>query len=896
MIFGSWFSEEYSPEEAKALEGLKKLYLTVLETEPNKPDIFSLNNGFPKETLVDSRLLSLPSGEAIDNSDAKGNYFANSEYFTSTIESYLKKRNRRIFGGGKKGDMLALALKEWIHWANNRLPRLKYDNDSLKELINRKKYLTRLITGNYFTFSSFIRREVTKFDTFSNINTILNSCIQICKEEEKKQSVRENLSKTRAICVGILNSSLRICCLMCDENAHEIAFIPPNFMAHSRDTSGTISHLEWNMYERILNTENGKILKEVIYLSGLSALGFPEAVSSMTTSTYFDDKLKSINLGTESLKVVNHPWQKDDIDKRLLAFQNLGEIIIEFSDILKILNLTYDIVGGRGDQWVSEPAKIDFENLLLDIESTLQNLILRFTSFMQDQVQARIIYNRYVSSNWNSNFSTILTLIESIEKNAESIKEAFEDTKRIISNYPMSSNVLNEKEILFINRMRQRKGLEPIPTSSVPNNPPENSTEIVETNLPINALLAGLDSLRIPILDLGNGSFSIDSAKYKENYSALNDTSWNTSKYYQHWACNFVTEHLEFFKNHHIILNQLKSAVRDKDFAKVDAIESALNKNFRDTITTINNEKPQWKFKYYIIPVAIGWPFHIKAINFARSLTTDLENKFLHSMNFIKKCKNTINSSIPTGNSNNNSVIDLPLPTMARQMQDVLVTSEAKVKQATTISIIEKNSHQFLTSVLAVSNILPQIIIPSSILEEEKVESNDSTASQTIGQLMQWNEDIHSLYFSWKSNNFEKEVEFFTNTTSAENSLKHLLVLYKSSDLDTQEMFIDSVFTLYRELCSSLRKPVLTTIPYKNSLDQIKLLSCFLNVIMNSTSEDFTQSMEAFNAACKNTFDNKNVRTALSLNYSSHGLLRTTKPTAIVTKSGYVEPSLTNSR
>jgi hypothetical protein len=206
--FTGWLSDKYSSKQAEQLKQIKDLYMIELGAT-TEPDIFILENGYPKAKYSDHGILSIQQGRANDNRVGVGNFFGNSKFFMAAIEDYLKSRNKRFIGGGKKGDVLALVLIEWLNWANNDLPQLKYDKDSLALLEKRKNYLSKICKGEYFSRATFYRRAITKFDTFHKLQAILDGCIQICKEEEKKQSVRDYLNKCREVFVGLLQDLLR---------------------------------------------------------------------------------------------------------------------------------------------------------------------------------------------------------------------------------------------------------------------------------------------------------------------------------------------------------------------------------------------------------------------------------------------------------------------------------------------------------------------------------------------------------------------------------------------------------------------------------------------------------------------------------------------------------------
>jgi hypothetical protein len=172
-------SEKYSSSDAEKLTAIRKLYMVELNAK-TEPEHLSLDEqGYPKKKYI-TNIGSINIGIASDNRSGPGQYFASSKLFVGTIGTYLDARYKRTIGSGKKGDVLALVLIEWLDWANNHLPMLDYDNDSLKILEARKRYLSKLISNAYFRHSSYWRRGTTKFDTLIKLQNVLDGCIETC--------------------------------------------------------------------------------------------------------------------------------------------------------------------------------------------------------------------------------------------------------------------------------------------------------------------------------------------------------------------------------------------------------------------------------------------------------------------------------------------------------------------------------------------------------------------------------------------------------------------------------------------------------------------------------------------------------------------------------------------
>jgi hypothetical protein len=896
----SWLSDKYTGKEAEKLDSIKKLYMVELNAKA-EPEVLTLDDkGFPKKKYTDVGVTSNRIGRASDNRVGTGNYFANSKPFMGTIEIYLKARQRRSVGAGKKGDVLALVLIEWLDWANDDLPKLGYDKDSLILLEARKKYLSKLIADDYFRHSDWWRRGTTKFDTLIKLQSLLDGCIEICKQEEKKQSVREYLSKCREIGVSTLRECLTILYLLCDEKAHLNYFLPVNYISHDKGIYGKVSNDEWNIYERVSNTENGRVLKDIIQFGGLDSPGFPKA--TQYSSQYYDEKLKALASSWKKSDVVNFPWNNDDqtsITNQIASFQALGESVLDFTAILKILDLAYDVVGGKGDEWASRPAKELFLYALKDFEKSLKNLVERFSKFLTNQDALRGEYNHVNSvsphKQWNPNFTLISNSIEEIQKNGSAIEKSTEAVENIIEQFPISSELLAAKEKRFSDEVKRRQGLE-IPTSpSIPERPIDSNSfsqnppniDLLSNSLSyLNQLLSEINNFRFPIRKSLKGFVIIDKPGLKEfkddtqMYANMFPNGWGIDNY-DNWANGFLTQHKDFFVNYHTILDQLKLAIQKKDINDIVALQDNLSKIFNEISLKIDNEKPQWKFKYGFIPVRLGSPFNRLARKFAITLSHELNANFESVSAFISKIEASLKAfpAIETEEkSDESSSFQLAnaVKILGVSLQSSIAKSEQLIKQ------LEDKRLKQQTVIINPHPIAELEETKISISEESAISTSSNDLSLSINQdsesiadeMMSWIESVYSIYTNWQKSDYFGDIKFFENPLAVELALDKILQNRELIDSDAREILVDSIFTLYKELGSCLKKSLLASPENKAKFEQVNLLVNFLKVVMEFNPEDLRHSKENLKRVCSDTFNRQAARISLSQTYQSHGLLK----------------------
>jgi hypothetical protein len=855
--FKSWSSDVYSDKEIKSLEKIRALYIEELGSVV--PGILTLTEeNKPTGNYSKADILAAQNGRVFANRGATGNFFAYPQYFIGTIHDYLKEKHQRYFGAGRKGDILTLVFLELKEWAEKELPKLSYDKNTLVQLQKRKNYLTRLIQEDFFSHGMFQRR-ITKFNALIKLNIILDGFIAICEGEMKRESIRENLSKCRESCVGILRKSLDICYYSCDVDARENTFVPEIYVNQS---TRHVSIKEREIYNRISKSENGEILKVISILSGLSIPGFPIFENITNTSKYYDDKFDPIYLDwTNSSQV--YPWQNGK--HSIIAFQRLGAVILKLTDVLRILDLSRDIVSGLGDYWVSQPAKMDFLELLKELELSLQVLKIEFSSFLQCHDDPRTNYNQEMRINgdkgWNPSFTIMKNLLGNVEESIKSVTGFIDNMREIIKDYPIRSVELGAKEIVFVNQMRRRKGLEPIVVHPAqdPNHPSPNH----QSNFQVDSV----EELKFTI------SKSTDCFIFMATPDLLKNSIKKPDSFYDNWAHNFLTHHQDLLLAHNQIIADLQLAIKNNDTPNIKLLDIALQANLADLISNLQAEKPQWRFKYFVIPVSLGWPFHRKAGKFAELLTNELVNKLAQSIQTIQRYSE-ISSSFANSNNDINRALD---------------------NQASIISINITRGQNFVDSMLDLLTSNKQQSPRSDVGIESKHSANTECKSEPVITLTTWRREVHAAYFAWVENENNASFEFFPAKEITESTLNRLIELLNSADVQKREIFISSIFSLYQDINSSICDIEPNTSKNIESLEQLKLLSKFLKVMMDSQTVDINQSIGEFMVVVKRTFDSKKARIAQCHNYSSQGLLRPPNiPKNDDTGSSNVSVSLSN--
>jgi hypothetical protein len=866
---GDWLSDRYSSKQVEQLNIIKDIYMIELGAT-SEPDIFILENGYPKAKYDDDSIFSVPQASANDNQTGAGNYGGNSKYFISAIEGYLKNHNKRFFGRGKKVDVIALVLIEWLNWASYELPLLNYDSASSGLLEKRKNYLSKICVSELFSRATFYRRALTRFDTFHKLQAILDGCIQICKQEEKKQSVRDYLGKCRKVFIKLLQDSVSIFYLTCDEQAHNDTFSPIHFIDHGINTYGKISNNQYQAYSRISLTENGRMLKDVINLTGLKTLLSPEwDVKSEDTSKiseYYDANGKSLSVNTGTQPVVFFPWHDDIVSARrnLTTWQAIGEALIDFSVKINIVNVSYDIVGGRGDNWVSQPAKKSFLDLLLIVDTSLQELIFKFAEYLKTENNRRNIYHKAnrlkPNAGWKVNFYKMMTIIEEINQDGSLIHHLTVQIRNIINQYPVASQALAAQELTFFNMMRRLKGLDPLPKPEVTSTISESAPLTANTLQSFDIKLKEIKQLRLKIAANKKGMIHFSKPGLNKFKTDVLTATLDTRTSIQ-WANEFLTVHKHFFIKYNAILNKLMLAIAKKDFHYLGLLQIELTKSFSEILEKINQEKPQWRFKYSIIPVSAGWPFHRQGRQFANLLYQELATTFQNVSKFISKTTYELEAEEKIERLRENQSASLIL------LADSIKQTNYKALQT---------SHQLIARHIASEagkkqNVSEFLAAVTEQKAEAAVSDDDNSIQSLIDNLVKWSNSAYEKYSAWMKSKYLTDIEFFTNESDTLASLLNVTEVLdelrifdeKNAGSNLAETARDVLRTLCKQLDAvPVRVPEIDN--RMGNLEQVGLMRDFLIICLEGNLSESGQLKSNFKENCKIIFNEKRNRAAQS--------------------------------
>jgi hypothetical protein len=301
----------------------------------------------------------------------------------------------------------------------------------------------------------------------------------------------------------------------------------------------------------------------------------------------------------------------------------------------------------------------------------------------------------------------------------------------------------------------------------------------------------------------------------------------------------------EFFDQYNAILNKTALASQSKDINTINSLSHSMKALFPRLTSTIQHEKPQWRFKYFIIPVTMGWPFHREARAFAANLIRELDETYKRSLEFVSVSKDSIVANLQS----EASVASSSRASIERQMATETKSCEESEKNVT--SSIQK------------------LTVPEAELLEAKEFMEDDMLDRCLRCLVKWSEDASASQVE----NYINSLELLTTKELAETTLADMLKIVAEEDEKTSEAFKVTAFNLSQLLEILLLNPLLKSAKHNNTFDQINLLSTLLQVVMNAKSEDFSYSKNKFDRLCKLTFDRKNARTELRAGYSSHGFL-----------------------
>jgi hypothetical protein len=331
--------------------------------------------------------------------------------------------------------------------------------------------------------------------------------------------------------------------------------------------------------------------------------------------------------------------------------------------------------------------------------------------------------------------------------------------------------------------------------------------------------------------------------KFKDNvnhFTTISQNTWEIGDSYKYWAKGFLTHHNDFFVEYDEILNQTLMASKAKNVLDLELQTNLLNTTYSKLLSALESEKPKWRFKYFIIPVAVGRPFHSEAREFAESLSNELESRLEQTKEFISNRIDSIESSARSRDS-----IQYQLAHEARRVEGgnaLLARAEQDLPGHS-----EDESKEELINPL-VNNIRPLDI---------------------------WIKNAKAIYTYWGLNRYSTTLKFVNNKNVALTHLDEVLSHLNAASDEEKFLFLFIVNDMYGELSTlCLNDPMLHAPEHKSNLDQIILLRKFLQVIIHSQTEDFSQRKGEFEDCCNTIFNSVNDRVISSVGYSNHGLLR----------------------
>jgi hypothetical protein len=717
--------------------------------------------------------------------------------------------------------------------------------------------------------------------------------------------------------VGIIKESLTTLYLLSDKKAHINYFFAENFMNHGQQTYGNIANDEWNIYQRIRESENGRILNDTILLGGLNTVGFPQQTQPIY-SQYYNEKLLAKKYPWKESDIIEFPWNQNGKDFLILqieTFQQLGERVLDFNSILKILDLAYDVVGGKGDRWASKPAKELLLVALSDLDATLQKLVDCFIAFIDLQNRSRHKYNHKNSINpqedWNANFTLISQAIEEIDKYKNSVKSSIEAVGNVIRKFPISSDILDTKEKQFSQEVRKRQGIEfpdiaedliPEESSSAASSSADMGSSLGKVETWINEI----NNLRFPITSTLNGFLIIDKPGLKifkddeKKFKVLFSKGWGISNY-NNWANGFVTYHQKFFNDFHETLDQLKLSISSKDINNIQTQQTHLNAIFTQISNELDKERPMWKFKYGIFPIRLGRPFNRRAASFANLFKTELETTYVSMNSLIGKLILALKSE--TADNSQKESEESDYLTLMKTIQSLSLSTSQSIKNTTQLIAQWNEKKARKTEVQhALSTTLAELEECTPSVEESKVSSsNSSNTSSSLGistsvaptDMMVWIEGMYSQYLKWQGQGYQGDIQFFIDTASALKTLDVMVENRNSIDPDVREILLDPIFTLYKELNFCIKKFSTKSSDNQYNLDQLQIFSNLLKIVLDIQPDDNNKSREQFEKLCSGILAKQKAEASIAIPYSSHGLLR---PNASVSSNThrpeYVSPSI----
>jgi hypothetical protein len=666
-IIKRFIGKPYSKKNLDRLEALSPLYESNLGVK--LPEYCELKDGKPVFCFAPDRRYDAYLNTLEENREGIQNYNKHSKIISKYISSYLAKRQKRLMDNGTKGDFLELFFNEWLIWSATKLPTLAYDDESIKIFNKRLAYIEAVREEPNFFPHPKISGEITKHDALDFIERELHKCIAKTKEEQERNTALTHFSNIRDKNSKIINECLNVIFYARNQSAHELPLVDEDYVAPRLDK--THSALVRDILPKILTTHSGEMLLATIILTRNHDINALQSSDKEIFDYYFNPDLTPKNLRWDLARCDLPPWiPKKLYNHQMRAIQDLCLGILKLNDVMRLIDDAYTLCTYKGSLWAYGDAKgkKSIEGLLHVYESVLSELAQNFSKFYTFNKVKQKIYNKDKENNYDAdvdiNLKNVKSSIKLIQKfKEESILESGKIRAQIES-FPIDmEKKVNKKLKPFFQGVRNSL-IKYTPKSSYIFSFAEDDTDSEIASEESSPNPGDVTNSKVLTETTTVLNFSFYNPE-QTNHSKANDIidksitnlilsqPWEIGDNYDEWYKGFFIRNKSFFENFKSALPlELSKAFQESKVDLINEFSLKIQDIFDKFIVKINDEKPKWRFKYFFMPVTVGWPFNRKAAQFAQLLIQRLHGKKLEVTSFIAVKIEEIKVHTPTQSTN----------------------------------------------------------------------------------------------------------------------------------------------------------------------------------------------------------------------------------------------------
>lgn len=642
---------EYSAKDRKKLEEVIRIYQEnfQLDVPPN----FVLDEQGRPTCRVKNHNWPLYIDQLLNSKRAIGFYYYQSRMIAAYAATYLSERSKRWFAKGTSGDLIEQVMADWINFALNDLLTLRWDDESIKKIEQRIKYIEDIQKDPTIFQFGFFTRKKNVMDTLLSIKLQLETCRERALEESMRQCARDKFEECRSSISALLFSAVQTIYYARSTEVYGEPFELSHFIDPENQILTTLAK---DLYPIVKSTRTGEMLHQIISLAGLESFG-TVALKKVQEQEglYFTENFKVYPINWEEKKESGlPPWVSPEKEReKVMEFQLLGESILRVSNLKHLIEEAYDLTGKMGDSWAygDKYGKLSLNALLFLLEKELNLLKKRYDDVYKYHNNQRQAYtNKYKINAFqglNLNFNevdkqknTFNSFYHSIKSSAQSIQEQMKkvslDSEREIN---------NKKKDFYFGLIKYFRTFYPAEIY--------NQYMVLEQAMDKNfsEKIAKNDSFIFswPLkMDMNlKKYFSLKKPEFQPFFQMNGSSSqqyWKLGGSYDVWIDSFFIRNHNSFSNFQELASTLELKINTTySLQEIQSSAQTFQLQIKNLKQQIENERPAWRFKWGMWPIRTkGWPFNRKADQFANLLLNELNNTALKVERGVYQAANRI--------------------------------------------------------------------------------------------------------------------------------------------------------------------------------------------------------------------------------------------------------------